>query len=142
MNNHDTICDRCGGSVCFGTPDHQGQYGGHCPECEENLCWNCADWVQRGVDLICRACKNERDLPKGTYIPYHQYYHTFGEAVSLSLAKKTDRLSQAKWRALSLEQQETILAEWDNHETITKAWDRLTGGFRHFLRGRREGDIV
>jgi len=139
---HDTICDRCGGSACFETPDKNGRYGGHCPECEENLCWSCADWIQSGVDLICRACKIEQDLPPGTYIPYHQYGYAFGEALSLDLVKMAEKLSQAKWRVLSLEQQEAILAVWDNHELIKKAWDRLTGGFRHFLRGKRDGGII
>ena len=122
----ETICDRCGGSACFETPDNKGKYGRRCPECLENLCDKCADWIQDGVDLLCRACKNELDLPEGTYVPYYQYAYAFAEALSLNLISLPEKLSQAKWRALSLEQQESYLAEWDNHELIKEAWDGLS----------------
>jgi len=116
MRTSETICDRCG---------QRTKNSGYCPECEENLCWECADWVQSGADLICRACKDEEALPTGTYVPYHQYSYMFDEALSLSVVKAQDKLPQAKWRILPLTQQETIVEELENNETMTKVWKRL-----------------
>jgi hypothetical protein len=125
----ETVCDRCG---------KLAKNGGYCPECEENLCEECAHWIQSGTYWICRACKEEADLPKGTYVPYHLYLYSFGEALAVSVVTAKDKLSQAKWRTLSLEQQETILDEWENNETIKKAWARLHEAYRRAVASKKQ----
>ena len=115
----ETVCARCGKPA-----------NGECPECEESLCSECADWIQSRVDLICRACKEEADLPKGTYIPYYLYCYSFREALAVSVVSPKDKLSQAQWRTMTLAQQEALLDEWENNETIKKAWERLGGVYR------------
>jgi hypothetical protein len=124
----ETACDRCSKPAV-----------GHCPECEENLCGECADWIQSGADLICRACKDEADLPEDTYIPYHQYVYMFGEVLMVDAVNAKDKLSQSQWRTLSLVQQEAILAEWENGERITNAWERLSEAYRKIRTREKEG---
>ena len=88
--------------------------------------------------MMCRACKEEADLPEDTYVPYHLYRYSFAEALSMSIVGLQDKLSQAQWRTLTLAQQEAILDEWENNETIKEAWARLSEVYRNVASRKQE----
>ena len=98
------MCDRCGNNADF------DETGGNCPNCGDNLCATCADWIETEDGAICQACYKEPDCLPGAY-PYHLYSRTFDRAVSMDIVDAETKISQAEWQTFLPTQQDATLTE-------------------------------